>query len=49
MKECIHNLGDTIKMPIAHREGNYIAKTDTIKELEQEINEINKNCDCLNK
>tara|TARA_B100001964_G_C14191174_1_gene581164 strand:- start:305 stop:970 length:666 start_codon:yes stop_codon:yes gene_type:complete len=30
------NIGDTIKMPIAHREGNYIAKTDTIKELEQE-------------
>jgi len=28
------NLGDKLKMPIAHREGNYIANKDTIKLLQ---------------
>lgn len=28
------NLGDQLKMPIAHKEGNYIANDDTIKMLE---------------
>jgi phosphoribosylformylglycinamidine synthase len=28
------NLGDKLEMPIAHKEGNYIASKDTIKLLE---------------
>ncbi len=30
------NIGDELKMPIAHREGNYIAKPKTLKILEEE-------------
>ena len=29
-------MGDKLTMPIAHKEGNYIANNKTIKELEQE-------------
>ena len=30
------DLGDELKMPIAHREGNYIAKPETLEVLKQE-------------
>tara|TARA_Y100001970_G_scaffold49902_2_gene63190 strand:- start:833 stop:1498 length:666 start_codon:yes stop_codon:yes gene_type:complete len=30
------NIGDTIKMPIAHKQGNYIANKETLKQLEDQ-------------